>query len=200
MHGSAASIPAKIDAHRAAVLGYAAPAIRDDSLGRRLRFRAAVARDPGQYVWIACEAGGRSLRIVHGEDFGALHARSIANVARMPWSSLLQPQAGPSQHRCGEYTITTTEGYFDKQAFPVVSVSRAGIGVVPPTALSYAMCAQQLNSGASVEQCPDLNARIVAARYDAQTDLTHVVLTGMFMVAAPAEEDGPTTHYTLYQH
>lgn len=174
--------------------------MRDDSLERRLRFRAAVARDPGQYVWIACEAGGHSLRIVHGEDFGALQAHSIANVARVAWSSLLQPQAAPPQHRCGEYTITTTEGYFDKQAFPVVSVSRAGTGVVPPTALSYAMCAQQLNSGASVEQCPDLNARIVAAQYDAQADLTHVVLTGMFMVAAPIEDDSPARHYSLYQH
>lgn len=199
-HEASAAIPAKIAAHRAAVSAYAGPAVRDEALERRLRFRAAVARDPSQYVWIACEAGGRSLRIVHGEDFGALQATSIANVARIAWSSLLHAQGGPSQHRCGEYTVVASEGYFDKQAFAVVRVTRAGIGVVPPTGLSYAMCAQQLNSGASAEQCPDLNARIVAAHYDMQSDLTHVVLTGSFTIPAASDEEVPAMHYTLYQH
>ncbi len=191
-------IPAMVDAHRAMVSGYAAPATSDDVLERTLRFRAAVARDPGQYVWIVCEAGGRSLRIVHGDDFGALQARSIAEVSRIGWSSLLQPQrrSVSFSSRCGEYRIAATEGYFDKQSFPVVSVTRAGTTVVPPTALSFATCTRQLGSGASVEHCPDLNARIVAAQYDAESDLTHVTLTGTFILPQDGEEG---MHYTLYQ-
>lgn len=192
------AIAAKVDAHRSAVAGFAATAERDDSLERQLRFRAAVARDPGQYVWIACQDEGRSLRIVHGEDFGVLHPRSMAEVARVGWSSLLQPghSHAASQLRCGEYVITATEGYFDKHAFPVVSVARAGAPVVPPTALSFAMCAQQFDAGASVDHCPDLNARIVAARYDAESELTHVVLTGSFALSTA---HAPEAHYTLYQ-
>lgn len=186
----------KVEAHRSAVSGYPVIATRDDSLERRLRFQAAVARDPSQYVWIACEEAGRSIRIVHGEDFAALHARSMTNVSRIGWSSLLSTTGVAAGAHCGGFLIRAGEGYLNKLAFPVVSVTRAGTTVVPLTALSHASCTLQPDGGESVEQCPDLNARIVSARFDADTGLTHVVMTGSFVARVSGEQG---TQYSLYQ-